>query len=109
MAKLPNRLSKEMMRRSAHPPERASLCAIAMALMLPVLLSGPAAGLTQRHCTAKPHIGRHDGGDGRNDHQMLVCRDGVSRQQSQGMGTARRPHSRHGISIELGGSEPAGN
>jgi hypothetical protein len=98
-----------MMRPRAHPPERGNLCAIAAALMLPVLLSGPAAGLTQRHCPAKPHIGRHDGNDGRNDHQMLVCRGAVSRQQDQGMGTARRIRGRHGISIELGGSEPVGN
>jgi hypothetical protein len=97
------------MRPRAHPSERASHCAIAAALMLSVLLSGPAAGLTQRHCPAKSHIGQHDRSDGQNDRQMLVCRGGVSRQQSQGMGTARHTRGRHGVSIELGGSEPVAN
>jgi hypothetical protein len=92
------------MRSRAHPPERVSLCAIAAALMLSVLLPGPAAGVTQRHCPTKPHTGRHDVGDGRKGQQMLVCQVGVSRQQGQSMGTARR-----GISIELGGSGPVGN
>jgi hypothetical protein len=93
----------------AYPPERVSLCAIAAALVLSVLLSGPVAGMTQRHCPAKPHTGRHDGGDGGKSKQMLVCRVNVSRQQGQSMGTARRIRDRHGISIELGGSEPVGN
>jgi Spy/CpxP family protein refolding chaperone len=98
-----------MMHSRAYPPERVSLCAIAAALVLSVLLSAPAAGMTQRHCRTKPHIGRHDGGEGRKGKQMLVCGVDVSRQQGQSMRTARRIRDRHGISIELGGSEPVGN
>jgi hypothetical protein len=98
-----------MMHSRAYPPERVSLCAIAAALVLSVLFSGPAVGMTQRHCPTKPHTGRHDGGEGRKGKQMLVCRADVSRQQSQSMGTARRIGDRHGISIDLGGSEPVGN
>ena len=98
-----------MMHSRAYPPERVSLCAIAAALVLSVLLSGPAAGVTQKHCPTKPHTSRHDAGDGRNGKQMLVCRVDVSRQQGQSMGTARRICDRHEISIELGGSEPVGN
>ena len=63
-----------MMHSRAYPPERVSLCAIAAALVLSVLLSGPAAGVTQKHCPTKPHTSRHDAGDGRNGKQMLVCR-----------------------------------
>lgn len=97
---------QEMMHSRAHPPDRVSLCAVAAALMLSVLLSDPAAGMTQRRCPTKPHTGRHDGGDGRKSQQMLVCRVGV---KGQSTGTARRIRDRHGISIELGGSEPVGN
>jgi hypothetical protein len=52
------------MRSRAHPPERVSLCAITASLILSVLLPGPAAGVTQRHCPTKPHNGRHDGATG---------------------------------------------
>ena len=67
----------------AYPPERVSLCAIAAALVLSVLLSGPAAGMTQRHCPTKPHTSRHDRDDARKGKQMLVCGVDVSRQQGQ--------------------------
>jgi len=90
------------MRSRARFPERVSLYAIAAALILSVLLPGPAAGVTQRLCPTKPHNGRHDGGDGRKGQQMLVCPVGVSRQQGQSMGTTRRMRDRHGISIEPG-------
>ena len=98
-----------MMHSRAYPPERVNLCTIAAALVLSVLLSGPAAGMTQRHCPSKTHTGRHDAGGGRKGKQTLVCGVDVSRQQGQSMGTARRIRDRHGTSIELGGSEPVGN
>ena len=107
--KQPDFFEQEMMHSPAYPPERVSLCAIAAALVLSVLLSGPAAGITQRHCPTKPHTGRHDGADGRKGKQMLVRRVDVSRRQGQNMGTPRRVRDRYGISIELGGSEPVGN
>jgi hypothetical protein len=83
-----------MMRPRARPSERMSLSAVAAALMLSALLSGPAAGMTQGHCPTKPHTGRHN----EKGQQMLVCRIGMSRQQG----------GRHGISIELSGSGPPG-
>ena len=43
-----------MMHSRAYSPERVSFCAIAAALVLSVLLSGPAAGMTQRHCPTNP-------------------------------------------------------
>jgi hypothetical protein len=49
-----------MMRPRARPSERMTLSAVAAVLMLPALLSGPAAGVTQRHCPTKPHTGRHN-------------------------------------------------
>jgi hypothetical protein len=76
-------------------PERVSLCAIAAALMLCVLLSGPAGGATQRHCPTKTK-----------GQQTFVCPVGVSRHKGQ---TARHIRARHGIRIELGGSAPLGN
>ena len=99
------------MRSRARFPERVSLYAIAAALILSVLLPGPAAGVTQRLCPTKPHNGRHDGGDERKGQQMLVCRVGVSHQQGQaweqrgacviGMESASNPVLQCGRSLEV--------
>ena len=94
---------QEMMRSRLQPPKQASLCAIAAALMLSFLLPGPAAGVTQRYCSTKPHSGRHDGSVGRRGPQM--CRIDMAPQQAQGVGAAARRRG-HGISIELGAPSP---
>jgi hypothetical protein len=77
------------------PPERMKLSVVAAALMLSVLLSGPATGATQRHCPTKTK-----------GQQTLGCPVGVSRHKGQ---TVRHIRNRHGIRIELGGSAPLGN
>jgi hypothetical protein len=63
-------LEQEMMRSGLQPPKQVSLCAIAAALMLSFLLSGPAAGVTQRYCPTRPHSGRHDGNVRRRGRQI---------------------------------------
>ena len=65
-----------MMASRLQPPKQVRLCAIAPALVLSLLLPGPAAGVTQRYCPTKPHPGRPDGGVGRRGPQM--CRVDVA-------------------------------
>jgi hypothetical protein len=96
-------IEQEMMGSRLQPPKHLSLCAIAAALVLSLLLRGPAAGVTQRYCPTKSHSGRHDGGVGRKG--LQICRV-VTPQQGQSVGAATRRTRGHGISIELGAPSP---